>query len=103
MLLGHSHPEVADAVAEQLSEGFSFFASNPKGIELAEVICEAVPCAEQLRYVSTGGEAICSYSSGARFYRSQFDREVRGRYHGMSDEGQMSLSPRSLSTSRRRT
>ena len=30
MLLGHSHPEVVDAVAEQLSEGFSFFASNPK-------------------------------------------------------------------------
>ncbi|MEL6239660.1 MAG: aminotransferase class III-fold pyridoxal phosphate-dependent enzyme, partial [Pseudomonadota bacterium] len=57
MLVGHGHPEVLEAVQAQLHRGFTFFASNAAGIELAEVICEAVPCAEQLRYVSTGSEA----------------------------------------------
>ena len=57
MLLGHCHPEVNEVVQQQLSNGMTFFANNAAGIELAEVIVDAVPCAEQLRYVSTGGEA----------------------------------------------
>jgi len=97
MLLGHSHPEVVEAVAEQLSEGFSFFASNPKGIELAEVICVAVPCAEQLRYVSTGGEADMFAIRLARAFTGRsLIVKFEGAYHGMSDEGQMSLSPSKL-------
>ncbi|MEL6338014.1 MAG: aminotransferase class III-fold pyridoxal phosphate-dependent enzyme, partial [Pseudomonadota bacterium] len=47
MLLGHGHPEVMEAVLEQLPQGMTFFASNARGIELAEAIVEAVPCAEQ--------------------------------------------------------
>jgi glutamate-1-semialdehyde 2,1-aminomutase len=57
MILGHGHPEVLEAVFEQLPRGMTFFANNAAGIELAEEICRAVPSAEQLRYVSTGGEA----------------------------------------------
>ncbi|MEX0346801.1 MAG: aminotransferase class III-fold pyridoxal phosphate-dependent enzyme, partial [Rhizobiaceae bacterium] len=55
MLLGHGHPEVLEAVAEQLPRGMTFFANNAPAIELAEEICRAVPCAEQLRYLSSGG------------------------------------------------
>ena len=51
MLVGHNHPEVMDVVHAQLKDGITFFTSNAKGIELAEVICDAVPCADQLRYV----------------------------------------------------
>ena len=57
MLLGHGHPEVMEAVLEQLPKGMTFFANNAKGIELAEAICEAVPCCDQVRYVASGGEA----------------------------------------------
>ena len=57
MILGHGHPEVVAAVTEQLGKGMTFFAQNAHGIELAEEICRAVPCAEQVRYVSTGTEA----------------------------------------------
>ena len=97
MLLGHSHPEVVEAVAQQLSGGFSFFATNPRGIELAEVICDAVPCAEQLRYVSTGGEADMFAVRLARAYTGRpLILKFEGGYHGMSDEGQMSLSPTRL-------
>ncbi|MGI9433625.1 MAG: aminotransferase class III-fold pyridoxal phosphate-dependent enzyme, partial [Geminicoccaceae bacterium] len=41
MLVGHSHPEVVEAVQEQAAKGMTFFASNALGIQLAEVICEA--------------------------------------------------------------
>lgn len=57
MLLGHGHPEVMEAVLAQLPKGMTFFANNAKGIELAEAIIEAVPCCEQVRFVTSGGEA----------------------------------------------
>jgi glutamate-1-semialdehyde 2,1-aminomutase len=57
MLLGHGHPEVMEAVLEQLPQGHDLLRQQRRGIELAEAICDAVPCAEQVRYVSSGGEA----------------------------------------------
>ncbi len=57
MILGHGHPEVLDAVRSQLGNGMTFFANNPLGIELAEHICEAVECAQLVRFLCTGGEA----------------------------------------------
>jgi len=94
MLIGHGHPEVIDAVQEQLSKGMTFFANNARGIELAEEICSAVACADQVRFVSTGGEAD--------MYAMRLARAVTGRdkilkfeggYHGMSAESLMSLAP----------
>ncbi|MEO1345055.1 MAG: aminotransferase class III-fold pyridoxal phosphate-dependent enzyme [Pseudomonadota bacterium] len=94
MLLGHSHPEVMDVVFEQLPKGQTFFANNTLAIELAEEICNAVPCAEQLRYVSSGGEADMYAIRAARAFTGR-DKIVKfeGGYHGMSAEAQMSLAP----------
>jgi glutamate-1-semialdehyde 2,1-aminomutase len=97
MILGHGHPEVLEAVQEQLGKGMTFFANNARGIELAEVICAAVPCAEQLRYVSTGGEADMYAMRLARAYTGR-ERILKfeGGYHGMSGEALMSLAPQKL-------
>jgi glutamate-1-semialdehyde 2,1-aminomutase len=94
MLLGHGHPEVLEAVAEQLPKGMTFFANNADGVELAEEICRAVPCAEQIRYVSSGGEADMYAIRLARAFTGR-DKIVKfeGGYHGMSAEAQMSLAP----------
>ena len=94
LILGHSHPEVLEAVTEQLPRGQTFFASNALGIELAEEICRALPCAEHLRYVSTGGEADMYAMRLARAFTGR-DKIVKfeGGYHGMSAEAQMSLAP----------
>lgn len=94
MLLGHGHPEVIEAVRQQLPRGMTFFANNATGVELAEEICAAVPCAEQLRYVSSGGEADMYAMRLARAFTGR-DRIVKfeGGYHGMSAEAQMSLAP----------
>ena len=97
MLLGHGNPEVIEAVAAQLRKGLTFFASNAAGIELAETIRDAVACAEQLRYVSTGSEADMY---AMRLARAHTGREkilkFEGGYHGMSGEALMSLAPQRL-------
>ena len=97
MLLGHSHPEVVEAVQIQAEKGMTFFANNAAGIALAEVICEAVACADQLRYVSTGGEADMYAMRLARAHTGR-DKIVKfeGGYHGMSAESLMSLAPKRL-------
>ncbi len=94
MLLGHGHPEVLEVIFEQLPKGQTFFANNAAAIELAEEIIRAVPCAEQLRYVSSGGEADMYAIRAARAYTGR-DKIVKfeGGYHGMSAEAQMSLAP----------
>ncbi len=94
MLLGHGHPEVLEAVAEQMPKGMTFFANNAAGVELAEEIIRAVPCAEQVRYVSSGGEADMYAIRAARAFTGR-DKIVKfeGGYHGMSAEAQMSLAP----------
>ena len=97
MLLGHGHPEVLEVVAEQLPKGMTFFANNAPAVELAEEICRAVACAEQVRFLSSGGEADMYAMRLARAYTGR-DKILKfeGGYHGMSAEAQMSLAPTRL-------
>jgi len=95
MLVGHAHPEVTAAVHERIARGTTFFANNRWGIELAEAIIEAVPCAEQVRFVSSGTEADLYAMRAARaFTRRDKILKFEGGYHGMSDYSLMSLAPK---------
>ena len=95
MLVGHAHPEVTAAAQARIAQGTTFFANNRYGIELAEAIVEAVPCAEQVRFVSTGSEADLYAMRAARAFRRR-DKILKfeGGYHGMSDYSLMSLAPK---------
>lgn len=102
MVIGHAHPEVNAAVAEQLQKGSTFFANNAKGIELAEVIVAALPCADKVRYASSGSEADAFAIRLARAYRGRNKiLKFEGGYHGYSDYGLMSLAPAVPSNSAR--
>jgi glutamate-1-semialdehyde 2,1-aminomutase len=94
MLIGHGHPDVTAAVLAQVPQGTTFFANNPHGIRLAEAIVQAVPCAEKVRFVSSGSEADLYAMRLARAFRRR-DKILKfeGGYHGMSDYGLMSLWP----------
>jgi len=95
MLIGHGHPEVLDVVQSQLSKGMTFFANNTAAVELAEAICDAVPCAEQVRYVTSGGEADMYAMRLARAFTGRTKiLKFEGGYHGMCAEAQMSLAPK---------
>jgi glutamate-1-semialdehyde 2,1-aminomutase len=93
MFLGHANPEVLAAVTEQVARGFTFFANNEYGIRLAAEIVEAVPCAEQVRFMSTGTEADAYALRLARAFRKR-DKILKfeGAFHGMSDYALMSYA-----------
>ena len=95
MFIGHAHPDVMAAVAEQLPLGTTFFANNRHGIALAEMICEALPCADQVRFVCSGTEADLYAMRAVRAFRKR-DKILKfeGGYHGMSDYALMSLAPK---------
>jgi glutamate-1-semialdehyde 2,1-aminomutase len=95
ILVGHAHPEVTAAAQASIAQGTTFFANNRHGIGLAEVIVEAVPCAEQVRFVSTGSEADLYAMRAARAFKKR-DKILKfeGGYHGMSDYSLMSLAPK---------
>lgn len=86
MILGHSHPDVLDAVREQLDLGLSFGAPTEVEITMAEKVCELVPSMDMVRMVNSGTEATMSAIRLARGYTGR-DKIVKfeGCYHGHSD------------------
>jgi glutamate-1-semialdehyde 2,1-aminomutase len=60
MLLGHAHPAVSAAIAEQAQRGTSFGVTTELELELARLIINAVPFLEKVRFVSSGTEATMS-------------------------------------------
>ena len=60
MILGHSHPDVLDAVRRQLDHGLSYGAPTALEVEMADLVCSMVPSMEMVRMVSSGTEATMS-------------------------------------------
>lgn len=86
MILGHRHPKVEDAVNKALKKGYTFGASTRGEIELAELVCEAFPGMDKVRFVNSGTEAVLSAIRLARAYTSK-NKIIKfsGCYHGHSD------------------
>lgn len=94
MLLGHAHPAVVEAVVKAVEQGSTFFATNEKAVLLAEVLVNAVPCAEMVRFTTSGTDACFQAMRAARAYR-QRDKVLKfeGAFHGTSDYALMSVTP----------
>ena len=86
MLLGHGHPQVLDAIREQLDKAMTFGTPTELEIQLAEKICSIVPGMDMVRMVNSGTEATMSAIRLARGF-TQRDKIVKfeGCYHGHSD------------------
>ncbi|MBB4363135.1 glutamate-1-semialdehyde 2,1-aminomutase [Bradyrhizobium sp. CIR18] len=89
MVLGHAHPKVVAAIAEQAGLGTHYYVMNERACELAAKVCELVPCAESVRFCSDGSEA--------NFFALRVARAFTGRakilkfncgFHGHSDYAQ---------------
>ena len=66
MILGWGHPEVVGRIKEQLDRGTSYGAPTELEVELARLVCEAVPSVELVRMVNSGTEATMSAVRVAR-------------------------------------
>lgn len=85
-ILGHTHPEVLEALKLQAEKGFSFGAPTELETEIAKYIVENVPNIDQIRMVSSGTEACMSAIRLARgFTGREKIIKFEGCYHGHSD------------------
>ena len=86
LILGHSDPEILEAVVQAAHNGTSFGASTPTEADLAELVIGAFPAIEKVRFVSSGTEATMSAIRLARAYtKRKFIVKFEGCYHGHSD------------------
>jgi glutamate-1-semialdehyde 2,1-aminomutase len=86
LILGHAAPEVVAAVEEAARKGTSFGASTPAEADLAEIITDAMPALEKLRFVSSGTEATMTAVRLARaFTGRKYIIKFEGCYHGHAD------------------
>ena len=86
LILGHAHPAVVRAIADQAARGTTFGMTTELEVELAGSIPRAMPSMEKLRFVSSGPEAAMS---AVRLARAATGRnyivKFNGCYHGHAD------------------
>lgn len=86
MILGHRHPKVEKAIKRALKNGYTFGASTRNEIKLAQMVCDAFPGMDKVRFVNSGTEAVLSAIRLARAFTNK-NKIIKfsGCYHGHSD------------------
>ena len=86
LILGHAHPIVVKAAQDAAALGTSFGAPTELEVRMAELVVDAVPSIEMVRFVNSGTEATMSALRLARAYTGR-NRIIKfdGGYHGHDD------------------
>ncbi len=86
LIHGHAHPHVIEAIARAAARGTSYGAPTELEVRLAEMVIEALPAVEMVRFVNSGTEATMSALRLARAYTGR-DKIIKfaGGYHGHAD------------------
>ncbi len=86
LVLGHAHPAVVEAIRKAAEGGTSFGAPVEQEVELARMICQALPAVEMVRLVNSGTEACMSAIRLSRAYTGR-NKIIKfaGCYHGHAD------------------
>src|SRR6185312_11971043 len=94
MILGHDPKPVIDAARAQMDHGILFAGQTEIEFEAAKLVCELVPCAERVRFGSSGTEVI---QAALRLARAATGRQTilkfEGHYHGWLDNVLWSVAP----------
>ena len=83
-ILGYADDVVNDAVRAQIDRGVMYSLNHPAELELAELLCETIPCAEMVRFAKGGGEACAIAVRIARGATGR-DKVLFCGYHGWHD------------------
>jgi glutamate-1-semialdehyde 2,1-aminomutase len=94
VILGHAHPSVTRAVADQAGRGLIYGTCLPLEVEVAERFTSMVPAADLVRFVPSGTEATMHAIRVARGYTGKPGiLKFEGHYHGNHDQVLVSVSP----------
>ena len=82
-LLGHAHPAVDEALKIATKIGYVNAHETEYHVELARLVCESIPCAERVRFCSSGSEATLHLIRVCRAFTG-LDKIIRieGHFHG---------------------
>ncbi|MCT7951092.1 glutamate-1-semialdehyde 2,1-aminomutase [Ancylothrix sp. C2] len=85
-ICGHAHPDVIKALHDSLEKGTSFGAPSALENVLAEMVIDAVPSIEMVRFVNSGTEACMAVLRLMRAFTGR-DKIIKfeGCYHGHAD------------------
>lgn len=94
LILGHGHPEVVNAVKEQLEKTQHFGTTHELEIKLAEQVVKMVPSVEMVRFSNTGTEATMYCVRLARsFTKRERIAKFEGGWHGGYDAVHIGVKP----------
>ena len=82
--VGYNEPSINNAVIKQVNKFASGSLQSELEVELAEKLCDIIPCAEMVRFVKNGGDATTAAVRLARAYTGK-DVILMSGYHGMHD------------------
>lgn len=93
LLLGHRPAAVVQALCEHADMG-SLVVNPPLAVDVAELLIETIPCAERVRFLNSGTEAVLTAVRLARATTGR-DRIIKffGHYHGQDDQFMVGLEP----------
>ncbi|HTL27580.1 MAG TPA: aminotransferase class III-fold pyridoxal phosphate-dependent enzyme [Tepidisphaeraceae bacterium] len=79
--LGYGFPATDEAIRKQLDSGLVYGHPHPLECEVAEMLRDVIPCAEQVRFLKTGGEALAACIKIARAYTNR-EHVIQVGYNG---------------------
>jgi len=92
--LGHCHPLVLAAAADQMARGTAFFASTEVEVDVARELQTRLPSAARVRFTNSGSEAVMLAVRIARAFTGRTTlAKFEGSYHGSYDDVSWSLAP----------
>ena len=98
--LGYCFPPVDEAIRRQLEDGIVFSYPHPLEVEVAERLVKLIPCAEQVRFLKTGGEAMAAVHRLARAFTGR-DLILTCGYHGWLNSMARPGVPKAISSTYR--
>ncbi|KAF0824852.1 glutamate-1-semialdehyde 2,1-aminomutase [Cytobacillus firmus] len=86
IITGHAHPHITEAIKAAAERGVLYGTPTPHEVKFAEMLKEAMPNLDKVRFVNSGTEAVMTTIRVARAYTGR-DKIIKfaGCYHGHSD------------------
>lgn len=84
IILGYNYRVVNEAITEQLEKATTLSLMHPLEVEMAELLCQVIPCAEMVRFGKNGSDATAAAVRIARAYTGR-EHIAQCGYHGWQD------------------
>jgi glutamate-1-semialdehyde 2,1-aminomutase len=96
LIHGHSHPDIVNAVTEQLQRGTAYTMGTEAEVLLAELLISRSPGFERIRFMNSGTEAVMTMIKASRAYTGKPKiAKAEGAYHGTYDYAEISQTANS--------